>query len=413
MEKMIVTGIREKFEYKIDSFQFGFMKKRSCALALLNSIECWQKQLKVKNPVDVVYFDIKSAFDRVSHQKLLQKLETFGLESRVIQFYHNFLSDRTSYVKLNGSLSSTSIPVSSGVPQGTVSGPLLFLIYINDIVMSIPHSVQYVLFADDLKIFSSDPILLQKAIDNIIEWSKSWELPLAYQKIAVVHLGRNNPRYSYNLENTPISPSNCMRDLGVLIDDKLSFANHISEKVLRASILCKHVYRSFHFDDPQSFFDLYNCYIRPILDYCCEVYSPAANSGLCADLEKPLRLFSRLIFQRFGLKYENYNDRLCQFGISSQYSRRLQCDLTLCLKLLNDSVHYPDLPLALTKSARHPYRVRSCSTLYLNESFYFARISKLWNTFSRSYNFINQEVIKSFIKSCDLQIFGHVPVVLR
>lgn len=414
MEKIIVDSIRVSYSMSFDSLQFGFLKQRSCTLSLLNSMSTWQQLLKKKLPVDAVYFDMKSAFDKVVHKKLFLKMKLFGIDEKIIRFYENFLSNRYSYVRINGINSTCPIRVSSGVPQGTVSGPLLFLIYINDISMIIPPEVNYSIFADDLKIFGSSSESLQKAINNVMQWSLTWELPLAPKKITVLHLGSNNPNHIYKLGNDCIAWSSPVKDLGVYIDDKLNFEYHISEKVLRATILCKQILRCFHFDKPKPFFDLYNCYVRPILEYCSEIYSPYSNSRLCSELEKPLRMFSMHVFKRFGMPYSSYNDRLVQSHILSQFQRRILCDLTLCFKLLTQKAHCPNMPLRLSNSNRHSFRIISNANIFRFDNFYFARICKMWNVIaSNCGNDLSLTSIKSYVANCDISTFGHVPVTLR
>jgi hypothetical protein len=164
MEKMICDAVRSSYSSYIDRCQFGFMQKRSCCLSLLNSISSWEKNLKIKKPVDVVYFDFEAAFDKLPHEKLLLKLKSLGLEHRALGWFQSFLTGRTSRVRVGSSLSEAVITVTSGVPQGTVSGTLLFLLYCNDLYSCIAPNVEYCSFADDLKVYSTCEVSLQKPL---------------------------------------------------------------------------------------------------------------------------------------------------------------------------------------------------------------------------------------------------------
>jgi hypothetical protein len=194
MEKMISESIRDSYKFFFDNNQFGFLRGRSCVQSILYSQSLWEKALKGKLPVDVIYFDFKKAFDKINHTLLLAKLEQIGLDEKLQKWFSSFLSNRSCVVKVGNSLSNREIPMHSGVPQGTVTGPLLFLIFINDIYQCIPPTVSFTLFADDLKIFGSDSVSLQLAIDNVNNWSQKWDLPLANTKINALYLGANNSR---------------------------------------------------------------------------------------------------------------------------------------------------------------------------------------------------------------------------
>jgi hypothetical protein len=379
MEKMLCDSIRNRYLRHFDNVQFGFLKGRSCNLSLLKSVSAWQKDLKKRQYVDVIYFDFQSAFDKIPFEKLLLKLQTLGMDERAIKWFTVFLTSRTSKVRINGILSESSINVGSGVPQGTVSGPLLFLLYINDLYSCIDSSVEYTLFADDLKIFGKDPKCLQSTINKIVDWSKFWDLPISIPKTSVLHLGSNNPRNTYRILNDPIVESTIVRDLGLFVDEKLAFEFHVDNKVLKANILCKNILRSFQFHDPSKYIDLYRIYVRPILEYCSEVYCPVSNSRLSNSLEQPLRSLSRAVFKRCHIPMCSYPDRLAYFNIPSQLDRRIHCDLSLCFKLLFGLVYVIDCPLKLSESARHPLRLICQSNDYKSANFFFNRVQYYWN----------------------------------
>jgi hypothetical protein len=401
MEKMICDSVRTCFASYIDQFQFGFLKKRSCCLSLLNSISSWQKDLKNKKPVDVAYFDFQAAFDKLPHNKLILKLEALGMEHRAVNWFKCFLTGRSSRVRVGNSLSDSFITVTSGVPQGTVSGTLLFLLYVNDICNCIPEGVSYTSFADDLKSYTTCPERLQTTIDNIFSWSEIWDLPISKPKTSILHLGKNNPRYTYTMDGSIIQDVSEIRDLGLIVDERLTFESHINAKVKSANLLCKCILRSFNFKEPTNYTDLYCIYVRPILEYCSELYCPSSNSLLSSTIEQPLRSFTRSVFKRCKIPMLSYKDRLNQLEINSQIERRIFSDLILCYKLLYSLSYYPSNPLVLSTSLRHPLRLRCQTNLYVSDNFYFNRVQSLWNQIAPSLSTINLsvDVFKNILKN--------------
>ena len=166
--------------------QHGFLSMRSTCTNLIECTNDWSTAMQLHQGTDIIYFDFKKAFDSVSHQKLLTKLQAYGISDNLFLWITKFLSNRTQVMKMNGQLSSNG-DVTSGVPQGNVLGPTLFLIYINDVVDTFTDkSVKYKLFADDIKFYSrsSSPhnSSLPIAIDRLVLWSEKWQLQLAPEK---------------------------------------------------------------------------------------------------------------------------------------------------------------------------------------------------------------------------------------
>ena len=184
----------------IKRHQYGFRKNTSCTLQLLNCMNQWTKMIDAKTTLDVVYIDFQKAFDSVVHSKLIVKLEGYGISGFLLNWLRSFLSNRVQSVKINSALSD-QISVTSGVPQGSVLGPTLFLLYINDLVNVIEHS-EILLFADDLKIFNSsnNNFFLQSDLNNVVSWSKIWQLPISVKKSNILYIGRNNPKFQYFLD---------------------------------------------------------------------------------------------------------------------------------------------------------------------------------------------------------------------
>ena len=150
-------------------------------------------------PTDVAYLDFRKAFDAVPHKRLLFKLSKYGIKGELLSWIKDFLSERSQFVKINNAKSSTC-PVTSGVPQGSVLGPMLFVYFINDLpdVCTVPTKI----YADDTKAFSQiktdeDRAMLQHSIDQMYRWTQEWQLLFNQTKCKILHIGENNPKYKY------------------------------------------------------------------------------------------------------------------------------------------------------------------------------------------------------------------------
>jgi len=199
------------------------------------------------------YTLILKTFDSVSHPKLLIKLKAYGLTGNLLNWITNFLLDRRQCVKL-GDKVSQPVPVLSGVPQGSVLGPSLYLLFINDVSnIFYDLAVSFKLYADDIKLYScynvtSSGDTLSVAITLLCEWSDIWQLSIAVQKcftcsICSYKSNAHFPRQSYMIKNTVLSSVNCVRDLGVIVDCHLKYDAHrpisliVRKAVLRSRLI--------------------------------------------------------------------------------------------------------------------------------------------------------------------------------
>ena len=218
--------------------------------------------------IDVIYLDFQKAFDTVPHRRLLQKLTSFGIHGNVLKWIESFLSNRVQQVVLNGHKSST-IPVTSGVPQGSVLGPLLFTMFVNEIPSIVSSPV--LLFADDTKIFrvirnGEDYTALQSDLDLLQRWSQQWLLNFNISKCKHLHFGPAHHYGPYCLNGIFIDINATHSDLGIVFDDQLKFHHHTTQVTTKANRVLGLIKKSFEYLDSTMLTCLFNTLVRPILD---------------------------------------------------------------------------------------------------------------------------------------------------
>ena len=216
---------------KISPYQFGFTKNRSTVHQLLIFLNHVLDSFEIKAQTDVIYLDFKKAFDSVPHNELLLKLWNIGITGNLWLWFKVYLTSRNQVVSVNKAFSD-SLPVLSGVPQGSILGPLLFLLFINDLHQS-NCSSSLLLFADDAKCFRmiqspSDCLLLQSDLSRLSNWSSYWKLSFNELKCTLIHFPPNSPEFieNFTLNQHQLSVSNSCKDLGVILTSNLDFSDH-------------------------------------------------------------------------------------------------------------------------------------------------------------------------------------------
>jgi ribonucleases P/MRP protein subunit RPP40 len=369
--------------------QFGFRTRRSCILQLLESMEHWTDALDRGLPVDIVYLDFKKAFDSVPHKRLLKKLSSYGISGTLLDWVADFLHGRLQRVRVGESFSDWA-DVISGVPQGSVLGPLLFLIFINDLPESLGCCIK--LFADDTKLYSiisddESADLLNNDLQALLEWSNRWQLDFNQKKCAILHLGVNNPRYIYRFESSDtaaeLRESDEERDLGVIVDKRLSFESHIDKIVSRANRQLGLIKRSFVIRDKNSLLTLYNSTVRPILEYASPVWSPWKQKDI-VRIERVQRRFTKLVE---GCKGLTYQERLKKLDLPSLYFRRRREKLIQVFKILHqlhdtESSNFFKLSNNMTTRG-HSWKLQAvASRLALRSNFLTVDTIQDWNSLS-------------------------------
>ena len=347
----------------ISKHQHGFLHKRSTCTNLLESVYDWSVALNNKLTTDIIYIDFQKAFDSVCHQKLIIKLEGYGICGDLLARLKAFLSNRTHVVNVNDCFSDV-IHITSGVPQGSVLGPTLFLLFINDIdAIFSDTSVCMQLFADDVKLYSSFDSTsadLQIVCDELVKWADKWQMRIAFNKCSVHRISNRESQFTvspvYRIGGYLLDQSCETRDLGIIIDNKLNFNCHVSRIAHNAHVRASLILRTFVSRDPEILTKAFITYVRPLLEYCTPVWSPhtVCNAN---KIESCQRWFTKRIKGLYGL---DYHQRLAFLGLESLQVRRIKYDLIMCYKIFNGKVllHRNFLDLSVSTHTRgHKYKL--------------------------------------------------------
>ena len=396
LEKIIYDRVAAHLEcnYPPMQNQWGFLPGKSTTSAILSATQEWFTLLEEGKEVGAVFFDLTKAFDSVSHRQLIAKLESTGLSPYLLNWIKSYLTYRKQTVVLNG-VSSQPLPVLSGVPQGSILGPLLFLVYINDICdAGTCNGSKLVVFADDILLYRAihtqdDHTALQHDVDTLAAWSSTKLLKFNPAKCKAMLLSRRRSKKSVLsplvLNGTPIETVDCIRYLGISIASDLSWTQHIQTIASKARRLVGLLFRQFyHYADMSTLKKLYVSLIRPHLEYACPIWDPftAKDRDL---LESVQRFASRVCLKTWD---REYTEMLSSLNLPSLESRRKTLKLSLLYKIVNNLTVFPEAPLT-SHVVHYPY-----STRYVHElSFcnlnghtsqylysYFPDTIKLWNS---------------------------------
>ena len=327
--------------------QHGFRKKKSCMTQLLSHIEQIYRALNNDDEVDVIYLDFAKAFDKVDHAVLLAKLEKYGIQGKALKWIREFLTNRQQTVVVEGH-KSTFQKVLSGVPQGTVLGPILFVLYINDLlsILNFSHGFS---FADDTKLIGAIKDercvkLLQEDLNLVINWSSDNNMELHEEKFEILTYSQNQaktlrqlPFYGLSTEyHTPkghvIAPSETVRDLGVLVSSTRSWSPHIEKMVKEATKMAAWTLSAFADRSVSVMLVLFKSMVRSKLEYCCPVWNPT-KIGDIQRVESVQRNYTRKIN---GCKDLSYWDRLKKLKLLSLQRRRERYCIVHVWKIMNE-----------------------------------------------------------------------------
>lgn len=376
--------------------QHGFIKGRSTISNLLEYKHFLCSSFAVGGQVDAVYTDFSKAFDKVNHTILCHKVSALGIHGSLLRWLKSYLQNRSQLVAIKGFISSPA-SVTSGVPQGSHLGPLLFIIFINDLVSKM--SSHCLLYADDLKVFSkidnvNDCIKLQKDLQRLSEWCSVNKMYLNVSKCFFISFTKKHNKiiYTYTLDNIALDRRTIARDLGVLFDAELSFRQHYEHITKRSRQLLGFIIRNTKdFKKPGSLIYLFQALVRTVLEYGCQVWSPfyaVHTNNIDSVQNKMLKILSYRVNKSNSLL--NYEQRLNHFKLISLENRRKVLDLKLLHKILHSKI---DSPFLLDKLNLNCFtRTRTYRPFHLhiyrnNTSFYnpISRMCRLYNDLSSEY----------------------------
>ena len=384
LERLVFNRVAEFLADHMSVSQFGFLKGRSSQQQLLIMLSEVHANTQGKRCSDIVYLDFRKAFDSVSHSILLSKLQNMGITGLLLNWFRAYLSNRSQLVSVNGQHSSL-LPVTSGVPQGSILGPLLFLVYINDL----PGYVQFsraLLFADDTKCLNSASIDsspdLQLDLNSLSDWSIANCIDFNETKSAALRLphGAMPPSYFINGKEIPVVELH--RDLGVLLSSDLSWSAHISHISAKAYKMLGLIRRTFSSTVSVSVRKLlYLTLVRSHMLYCSVVWRPYMRKHTIL-LERVQRRATKFILNDY---HSDYKTRLISLGLLPLSMVLELNDIIFFLKSLQSPsasfniLDYVSFSTSSTRSASMLKLMHSFSANNSSFHFYFNRLPRLWN----------------------------------
>jgi hypothetical protein len=391
--------------------QFGFINGRATSLQLMHVLNEWTEALEQNNYVDCIYMDFQKAFDTVPHNRLLQKLDAYGINEQTKGWIRNFLSNRRQQVGINEKTSGWK-DVISGIPQGSVIGPILFVLYINDMPSTLTSPCY--LFADDTKLYrtikdDSSIHKLQQDLDTLGKWSEKWLLKFHPTKCISMSIGnKTKPGYNYKLnivnEEHSLQWVQEEKDIGVIIDDNLNFDTHINTKINKANSILGLIRRSYKYLDNETFIPLYKAMVRTQFDYASIIWNPYtakhrdAIEGVQRRATKQLPNMSTL----------EYCDRLRKLGLPTLAYRRHRGDMIEAYKIMSNKYDEAVCKnvFAMRDNTQRP-GLRGHNYTIIHERnknakrkhFFTQRIINTWN--SLPHNLVNAPSLNIFKNSLD------------
>ena len=291
----------------LDPRQHGFVPRRSTCSQLLVMTQDYAEFVNGRSPFHAIYFDQRSAFDKVDHGLLLDKMSDIGIHGKTIDWCRDYLSNRTFSVCVDGVLSSPR-DVTSGVIQGGSLSPTLYVIFVLDIGRFIPPEVRYLTFADDLKIYCpvrdiSERVLLQSAVEGVAKWCLANHMELSPSNTVVLAYSpraATSPPPTYILDGIVLPIEDSVRDVGVIVTPNLDFGEHVSGVTAFARQLINCIFRCSIVKNPEFYKRLYVSLVVSELLYCCPVWLPYKQKHI-RMLESVARYFDRRLHHRCGL----------------------------------------------------------------------------------------------------------------
>lgn len=402
MERLIVDQIIAHIKHNNLGCpeQHGFAGGRSTVTNLLEALNVWTEALMHGLPVDVIFLDYAKAFDTVPHQRLLSQVSSFGVKDQALGWIKSFLIGRRQKVRVN-EVTSDWCSVDSGVPQGSVLGPILFTLFVSDIPGEVKNIIE--MFADDTKMYaaivkSSSAASLNSDLAKLHDWSIRMQMRFHPEKCKALHLGSNNPHSQYHMPKSDGSTHTLQavtseKDLGVTIDDKLKFSDHVNSAVSKANRVLGALRHSFKYMNSTILLKLYKSMVRPHLEYASCVWSPHLKKDMDA-IERVQRRATKLVPELRDLPYA---ERLRKLQLPTLLYRRKRADLTQTYKILhgfdtlNTDTRCPKCtqksmftPSRNQHTRGHDFKLEKPEATGVRTRFYATRVINDWNSLSQN-----------------------------
>ena len=366
--------------------QHGFRRSRSCETQLLEFVDDVSKNIEKSTQTDILIMDFSKAFDKVSHNLLIHKLNYYGIQGKTNRWINSFLKSRTQAVVLEG-VTSDYVPVQSGVPQGSVLGPSLFLFYINDIPVGLDSTIR--LFADDTIAYlaiksNTDCVTLQNDLNKLGVWENKWKMAFHPDKCNVLSISKSKDpiKFNYSLHGQILEHVNSAKYLGVTIQSDLKWNTHINNISKKANSTLGFLKRNLNINSTSVKEQAYKSLIRPSLEYACSVWDPYFTEDIL-KLEMIQRRAARYVTGRH-CNTSSVSNMLDQLQWRTLQDRRTNSRLTMFYKIVNEKVSIPKTdilipPLRLSRNMHTlSFQIPSCRTQIRQNSF-SPRTIKDWN----------------------------------
>ena len=386
--KMFESIIKDKITSYMDTknlindSQHGFRQKRSCTTNLITYWDHLTQIIEEGDAVDVIYLDLRKAFDTVPHKKLMVKIRAHGIRGSVANWIEEWLKERKHRVVLNG-YESSWINVKSSVVQGSVLGPMCFNIFMNDMEKGLTSYVSK--FADDTKVVhrirhEEDSKNLQADLDKLYEWTRKWQMGFNIDKCSVIHIGHKNPQTEFKLNGKILQSKDEEKDLGVIVHKTLKSSRQCAEAVKKANKVIGMIRRNFKNFNKKIMLNLYKSLVRPHVDYCIQVWNPYLKKDIKL-VEGVQRRMTRLIKE---VKHLEYEQRLQVLHLNTLEQRHIRQDLITMYNIMNkkmdiDPTKYFDM-FTQKKTRGHQWKIRPViAKLDVRKYSFVNRVWKYWN----------------------------------
>ena len=365
--------------------QHGFRSKLSCETQLIEFTEDALQIVQDRKQCDTIVMDFSKAFDKVSHDRLIYKLDRTGIDPKARQWIGSFLAGRSQRVVIDGEVSEP-VPVTSGVPQGSVLGPILFLVYIND-MPQYTKSSQVRLFADDTIVYLTissieDCNSLQEDLKQLERWAQEWLMEFHPAKCNVLRITKKKSKitFPYTLQGHILEEVSSAKYLGINISDDMSWNRHVDTTASKANSKLGFLKRNLKVKDEKLKEKAYKAIVRPSLEYCATVWDPYTKTQ-SKRMEMVQRRAARWVTGRYH-NTSSVTDMLGDLGWRDLAQRRVDSRLTMLFKITRGLVNIPiGQYITIQRDGIHIQPIHS-RVLYYQYSFFPHTISA-WNSLPR------------------------------